>query len=108
MCSSDLSDTYAAQKADAEAQAKAAAEAAAKDAATNPAGAPPAATPAPPQPPLAVSDPAAHREQRLAEMRKEAADLAARFQGWTFVLPNYKFANMNKTLDELIKPLEPK
>lgn len=102
------SDAYAAQKADAEAQAKAATEAAAKDAAKDPAGAPPAAPPAAPQPPLAVSDPAAHREQRLAEMRKEAADLAARFQGWTFVLPNYKFANMNKTLDELLKPLEPK
>ena len=61
-----------------------------------------------PEPPLAVSDPARDREQRLAALREEAAALDARFKGWVFVLPNYKFANMNKTVDELLKPLDPK
>jgi hypothetical protein len=94
---------FEAQKAAAEAQATAQADAAAKDPAA--AAVPPAAMP---EPPLAVSDPAKDREQRLAVLRKEIADLAARFEGWVFVLPNYKFANMNKTLDELLKPLDPK
>lgn len=104
------------QTARAEAEAKAAADAKAKsDAAAKPADAATAATPAPatkpeeiapalPEAPLAVSDAAKDRDERLAKLRKEIDDLNARFNGWTYVLPNFKFANMNKTVDELLKP----
>lgn len=56
--------------------------------------------------PLAVSDPVKDRENRLAALNKEVAELDARFKGWTFVLPAYKYANMDKKLDELLKPVE--
>jgi hypothetical protein len=58
--------------------------------------------------PLAVSDPAKDREDRLAVMNKEVAELNARFSNWTYVLPAYKYANINKSLDDLLKPLEEK
>ena len=58
--------------------------------------------------PLAVSDPGKDRENRLAALNKEVADLNARFSGWTFVLPAYKYANINKSVDDLLKPLEDK
>ena len=51
-----------------------------------------------------MSDPARDKEERLAKLRKEVEDLNAKFNGWTYVLPNYKFANMNKTVDDLLKP----
>ncbi|HEY0178678.1 MAG TPA: DUF4340 domain-containing protein [Dokdonella sp.] len=58
--------------------------------------------------PLAVSDPAKDRENRFAALNQEVADLAARFDGWTYVLPAYKYASMNKSQDDLLKPLEDK
>ena len=58
--------------------------------------------------PLAVSDPARDREQRLAALNDEVARLNAAFNGWTFVLPAHKFANIDKTLEDLLKPVEPK
>jgi hypothetical protein len=61
-----------------------------------------------PEPPLAVSDPAKDREERLAKLRKEAEDFNARTKDWTYVIPAYKFANMNKTLDDMLKPVERK
>lgn len=91
-----------------------AAKEAAKDAVATPEGATPAAATAstPPAPaveaPLAVTDPARDREQQLAKLRDEVAALNRKFEGWTFVLPNYKFANMNKTLEDLLKPLAAK
>ncbi|MFN9738045.1 MAG: DUF4340 domain-containing protein [Pseudomonadota bacterium] len=57
-----------------------------------------------PEPPLALSDPASDREQRLAALRKEADDVNARTGNWTYVIPAFKFANMNKTLDDMLKP----
>jgi hypothetical protein len=57
-----------------------------------------------PEAPLAASDPAKDREQRLAALRKEADDFNARTGGWTYVIPAFKFANMNKTLDDMLKP----
>jgi hypothetical protein len=66
---------------------------------------PKAAQVAPPEAPLAVSDAAADREQRLAALRKEAEDLEARFKGWTYVIPAFKFANMNKTSEDMLKPV---
>jgi hypothetical protein len=59
---------------------------------------------APASPPQAVSDPAADRRQRLDKLNAEAAELAARFAGWTFVLPDFKYAELDKTIDSLLKP----
>jgi hypothetical protein len=58
--------------------------------------------------PLAVSDAGKDRENRLAALNKEVAELNARFGGWTFVLPAYKYANINKSMEDLLKPLEEK
>jgi hypothetical protein len=66
-----------------------------------------AASAEPPKP-EAVADPAKDREHKLAAVRKEADDLAARFKDWTFVLPAYKYAAINKSPDDLLKPLEDK
>jgi len=57
-----------------------------------------------PEAPLAVSDAAADREQRLAALRREADDFNDRFKAWTYVIPAFKFANMNKTADDMLKP----
>jgi hypothetical protein len=83
-------------KADHDAQQAAATEA--KDATAKPAA----------TPPLALSDPAKDKADRLAAVDAEVAQLARRFDGWTFALPQHKFANMDKTVDELLKPVEEK
>lgn len=104
-----LDETVAARHV-ADAQAKAAAEqATAKaDAPKPPADAAAAASGAPPAVPLAVSDPAKDREQRLAAANDEVTRLNAAFQGWSFVIPAHKYANVDKSLDDLLKPLEAK
>lgn len=56
--------------------------------------------------PLAVSDPDKDRKNRLDAAHKEVADLNAKFDGWTYVLPAYKYAAMNKSIDDLLKPVE--
>ena len=61
-----------------------------------------------PAKPASVEDPAKDREMRLAALNKEVVDLNAHFGGWTFVLPAYKYANMNKSMADLLKPLEEK
>lgn len=58
--------------------------------------------------PLAVSDPAKDREQRLAAVNKEVAELNAHFDGWTYQLPAHKYANIDKSIDDLLKPVEEK
>ena len=58
--------------------------------------------------PLAVSDPAKDRAGRLASVNQELAALQARFSGWTYVLPAYKYASIDKPPDDFLKPLEPK
>lgn len=88
----------------AQADAKAAHEAAKAAAAAAPDGKP--AEPA--TEPLAVSDPAKDREERLAKLREEQASLQRRFDGWTFVVPAYKYAAMDKSMDDLLKPVEEK
>jgi len=55
-----------------------------------------------------AGDPAKDREQELAALDKEASDLNARFNDWTYVLPAYKYANINKSQDDLLKPLDDK
>jgi hypothetical protein len=62
--------------------------------------------PALPEPPLAVSDAAKDREQRLATLREEVEAINARTRDWTYVIPAFKFSSMNKTLDDMLKPRE--
>lgn len=89
------------EKADYEA-AVAAAEAAKKDAKSD---APAADMPAKP---ASMTDAAKDSETRLAALNKEVTGLDARFANWTFVLPAYKYANMDKSMNDLLKPLEDK
>jgi hypothetical protein len=103
-----------------QAKAKADYEAAKKDAAARSANKPadtadkktPDPTPAPaaaePPAPLAVSDPAKDKAERLKTLNDEVAALNRAFSGWTFVLPAYKFGNIDKSMDDMLKPLEPK
>lgn len=93
---------YDTQKAQAEAAVAAAANTAKDSAEATPA---PVSAPPMPEAPPAVADAAKDRADRLAALKQEAEALNAAFRGWTFVVPNYKFANMNKTLDDLLKPL---
>ncbi len=65
---------------------------------------PKAEPPAAPPPPLAVSDPGKDRETRRATLRDEVAAFNARTRDWTYVIPAFKFANMNKTLDDMLQP----
>jgi hypothetical protein len=58
--------------------------------------------------PLALSDPAKDKEQRLKASSDEVAALNKTFAGWTFVLPSYKFSNVDKGIDDMLKPLEQK
>lgn len=58
--------------------------------------------------PLAVTDPAKDRQQKLDALNAEVASLKKTFDGWTFVLPTYKYTDMTKTLDDTLKPLETK
>lgn len=58
--------------------------------------------------PLAETDPAKDRENRLADLDKQVAELNARFDGWTFVLPAYKYAAFDKSLADLLKPVDAK
>lgn len=55
-------------------------------------------------PPLAVSDPEADRAQRLQALQDEVTALKARFDGWVFVLPTFKAANLNRDLEAYLKP----
>jgi len=56
--------------------------------------------------PLAVSDPAKDREDQLAALNKEVTNLNQLFNNWTFVIPNFKSSSINKSMDDLLKPLE--
>ena len=55
-----------------------------------------------------AADPAKERDAKLAALKKEADDLNARFKDWTFVLPAYKYAAINKAPEDFLKPLEDK
>lgn len=61
----------------------------------------PAATPAAAAPAI---DPAADREQRLAAIRDGVNAMQAKFANWTYTLPTYKASNLNKTLEDYLKP----
>jgi len=58
--------------------------------------------------PLAVSDAAKDRQEKLDALNTEVAGLNKTFSGWTFVLPSYKFTDLTKSMDDMLKPLEQK
>jgi hypothetical protein len=58
--------------------------------------------------PLAVSDPAKDRSDKLAALNAEVAQLNKTASGWTFELPAYKFTDMSKNLDDMLKALPAK
>jgi len=58
--------------------------------------------------PLAVSDPAKERADKLEALNKEVEALNKTFAGWTFTLPSYKYTDMTKSIDDMLKPLEQK
>lgn len=55
-----------------------------------------------PTPPLAKTDPAKDAAERIAAIDAEVTALNARFSGWTFVIPAYKFDTINKSIDDLL------
>ena len=69
---------------------------------------PVAKTAAEPIAPLAVSDPAKDQAERLKVLNDEIAALNKTFAGWTFALPSFKFTNIDKSMDDMLKPLEQK
>lgn len=101
---------------DAAVQAAAGKSAEQKPAAAAPAAAAPApeskpaeaAKPADVPKPAAVSDPAKDKADRLKALNDEVAALNRTFSGWTFVLPAYKFSSIDKSVDDMLKPLETK
>jgi len=54
--------------------------------------------------PLAVTDPAASIAEHRKAVDDEAARLNQRSSGWIYVLPAFKYANINKSLEDLLKP----
>jgi hypothetical protein len=58
--------------------------------------------------PLAVSDAAKDRADKLDALNKEIETLNKTFSGWTFAIPSYKFTDMSKSMDDMLKPLEQK
>jgi len=58
--------------------------------------------------PLPVSDPTRDRQDKLDALNKEVAELNKTFAGWSYVLPNFTFSNISKSMDDMLKPLEAK
>ena len=56
-----------------------------------------------PAKPEALADSAKFRKQRIDAINKEIAQLNQRFLDRQFVIPSFKYANLNKTLDDLLK-----
>jgi hypothetical protein len=54
--------------------------------------------------PKAVTDPAGFIAEQRKAIDDEAAKLNQRSSGWAYVLPAYKYANINKRLEDLLKP----
>ncbi len=55
-------------------------------------------------PPPDVADPGKDREQRLGSLAAEVAALTQRFGGWAFVIAPATYANLDKSLDDLLQP----
>lgn len=58
--------------------------------------------------PLAVTDAAKDRAERLAALDAEIAQINQRVGSWTYQMPQYKFSNLEKGIDEYLKPLDEK
>jgi hypothetical protein len=58
--------------------------------------------------PFAVSDAAKDRQDKLDALNKEIESLNKSFAGWTFAIPSYKFTDMSRTMDDMLKPVEQK
>ncbi len=65
----------------------------------------PEAAAAEPAKPASVVDAAKDKADRLDKLKADVAELNRRLDGWQFTIPAYKFANMYKTVDDLLKPL---
>ncbi len=48
----------------------------------------------------------ARSSERLAELQREVDEINARVSGWLYRIPAFKFANLSKTIDDMLKPLE--
>lgn len=57
--------------------------------------------------PLSLIDPAKDRANRIAAADLVVEKLNRSFTGWTFFVPAYAFANFNKSMDDMLKPLQP-
>lgn len=88
------SSAAAAPSADAPATASAPAEVAAASASSAPAA--------------PAFDAAKFRQEKLATLNKEIAEINQRADGWTFIVPAWKFANIKKSMDDLLKPKDAK
>jgi Domain of unknown function (DUF4340) len=99
-------DFEAAKAAYADEMAKAAASKAATDRPATDQNAP-VDTPPAPTAPLAISDPAKDKAERLAKLQKEVSELNARFTGWLYVLPAYSYSNLSRKMEDLLKPESP-
>lgn len=53
-------------------------------------------------------DPVADRAQRISALEAEVAHLNAAFDGWSFVLPAHKNGNIDKSIEDLLAPVETK
>ena len=80
-------------------KAEAAANAAAAAAAPPATGVPAVLTPAP----AAKFDAAKFRTEKLAELTKQVDEINQRTTGWTYVLVQYKFAGIKKTMADMLK-----
>jgi hypothetical protein len=98
----------AADQAKAKADYDAAVQAASKKPVDEKSATPAATPPAEVAKPVAVGDPAKDRQQRVDVLNKEVDALNKAFAGWTFVLPSSKYSNITKSMDDMLKPLEPK
>ena len=58
--------------------------------------------------PPPLIDPGKDRAERLGAAAKVVEDLNKTFAGWTFNVPAYAFANFNKSMDDMLKPIEVK
>lgn len=56
------------------------------------------------KPPQAVTDPEEFIAEQRRKVESQADTLNQRVQGWVYVLPAYKYANMDKRLEDLLKP----
>jgi hypothetical protein len=60
-------------------------------------------TKAPESEPTPAFDAAKFRTDKLAELNKQVSEINERTSGWVYVIPSWKFANVKKTMDELLK-----